>query len=331
MNRRRFIGLGAIGTVGMASGVFSGCATAKPEAKVLPNGKKQFTIKFAPRNLFQYAGGKNPLDVIKYIHSEGFIAVEGLVFVRHNKKFTDKDLQMQRDMGALVKELGLFIGPISSMNEKDFPTMTANQVPTKEKVIRDKTALRDVLKAQMDTTFGVLERTGGKTFIIGPGTVDKELSFDAQYANVVENMKFCAEYCAKSGYTLELEPLNTTSHPNLFCDRAELGAKIVNEVNHPNCRLLYDIFHEQMQVGNTDSLDNPNVWKAIESFHVADCPGRLEPGTGKMDYQKIFQKIWDKGFRGIVGLEHGVSKKTAENDRRMVEMYRAFDSSIAKA
>lgn len=324
-NRRDFIRLGAMGSLALAS---RGLVFAEPQTA--PGGARTFKMKFAPgrgNEVFRTIAGKDPLKRLQFFKDQGFIAVEGIVWISH-KPLSDKEKQMQQDIGDLAKKLGLEVGCMSSMNEKDFPTMSANQVPSKEKVIRDKSAIRDFLVWQMDNTFDILKRVGSKTFIIGPGTVDKELSWNKQYDNVVENMAFCADYCKKNGFVMEIEPLNTTSHPNMFCDRAELGARICEDVKSPNCKILYDLFHEQMQVGNLDSLDNPIVWKNIESFHIADAPGRKEPGSGNMDYMKIFKKIWDKGFRGILGLEHGQSAQSAAVDEKILATYRAFDAQV---
>ena len=206
-NRRDFIRLGAMGSLALAS---RGLAFAEPQTAA--GGARTFKMKFAPgrgNEVFRTIAGKDPLKRLQFFKDQGFIAVEGIVWISH-KPLSDKEKQMQQDIGDLAKKLGLEVGCMSSMNEKDFPTMSANQVPSKEKVIRDKSAIRDFLVWQMDNTFDILKRVGSKTFIIGPGTVDKELSWNKQYDNVVENMAFCADYCKKNGFVMEIEPLNTT-------------------------------------------------------------------------------------------------------------------------
>ena len=320
MKRRQFLSLTTSASLFALSmrgaNLFAGEATtAKP-----------FKMLFAPRvgmPTFQQMAGKDEIKRMEFFKGQGFRGVEGVVFIQHKKPFSDKQKQRQKLIGEKAKELGLAMGPQSSMNEKDVPTMTANKTLDGKS---GKTAIRDMLKRQLETTFGVLENVGGKTFIIGPGALDKELEWDRQYANVVENMAFCADIVGKAGFVMEIEPLNTVSHPGVFCDRAELGARICRDVNMPSCRILYDIFHEQMQVKNLDSLDNPDVWKYIESFHVADAPDRNEPGTGIIDYPKVFKKIWDKGFRGIIGLEHMQSAKTIECEKQIIDRYRSYDA-----
>ena len=186
-----------------------------------------------------------------------------------------------------------------------------------------------MLEEQLENTFGVLSRVGSKILIIGPGALDKELDWRKQYDNVIDNMSFCADICKKRGFIMEIEALNTVKeHPGVFCVNNTLAARIARDVNSPACGILYDIYHEYMQTGNLSSLDDENVWNRIVSFHVADAPGRNEPGSGEIDYAKVFKKIWDKGYRGFIGLEHGQSIKTPEQDAEILKRYRAFDAQV---
>ena len=186
-----------------------------------------------------------------------------------------------------------------------------------------------MLEEQLETTFGALGRVGSKILIIGPGALDRKLDWRKQYDNVVENMSFCADICKKRGFVMEIEALNTVKdHPGVFCVNNTLAARIARDVDSPACGILYDIYHEYMQAGNLSSLDDPNVWKSIVSFHVADAPGRNEPGSGEIDYAGVFKKIWDKGYRSFIGLEHGQTVKTPEKDAEILKTYRAFDAQV---
>jgi len=330
ISRRNFVGIAAAGGAAFASGLLAACGSKCPiKDEYTAAGVKKFRMKFAPRGLFRASSHGNPFKRLKFLADNGFTAVEGLVFCNPKKPYKQEDMDKQTALGAYAKELGLAMGCISSMNEKDFPVMTANQVPVKDRVIRGKKEVRDCLKSQLEITLGVMERLGSKTFIIGPGIADKELPAEKQYENVVENMSFCADFCKRNGVVMEIEPLNTKSHPNMYCDRAVLGARIVRDVNNPHCRLLYDIFHEYMQTGSTETLDDPDVWDCIESFHMADAPSRNEPGTGVIDYKKVLGKIWAKGYRGFIGLEHGQTDKTVAGDMKLLEIYRELDSAAS--
>lgn len=329
IKRRNFIKLAGLGTaMGLSSygkNLFAKSIIASSKNQ---NTALAFKTKFTPRvgmPIFRASTGKDPFERMKYFKSKGFAAVEGVVFISHKKPYSSEKIAQQKALGELAKNLGLEMGCQSSMNEKDVPTMTANQTLEGKRGRRE---IQDMLRRQLDTTFGVLERLNCKTFIIGPGAADKDLEWQKQYDNVVENMKFCAQICKDAGFIMEIEPLNTVSHPGVFCDRVSLGARMCDDVNMPSCRLLYDIFHEQMQMKNLDTLDSPEVWKHIESFHIADVPDRKEPGTGVLNFQQILKKIYDKGFRGFIGMEHLQSKESVERDEAILEIYRKLDASI---
>ncbi len=318
--RRKFL-------TNLSSGLFLIAGAALFAAPEKPLLNQKFKMKFAPRGLFRASTKGDKFAYIKWLAEHGFTAVEGVVFCNPKKAYSKEEEALQVRIGQAVREAGLLMSNISSMNEKFFPTMTANQVPDKDKVLRSKKAIRQALHSQLEITLGTLNRIGSTRFIIGPGTFDKELSPKKQYENVVENMIFCADYCKRHNVVMQIEPLNTMDHPGMYCDRAALGASIARDVNNPHCRLLFDLYHEQTQVGNLKSLDDPEVWKYIESFHIADSPGRMEPGTGHMPYKEILKKIWDKGFRGFLGLEHAQSDKSAEGDLKLLKTYRELDSA----
>ncbi len=289
------------------------------------NIASKFKLKFAPRltmDLFRASAGKSLLGRTQWFYHNGFTAVEGAVFFNH-KAQSEAQKEEQAALCELVKKLGMQMGNISSMNEKDHPIMTANFAPNKK--IRDKNAVQDFLAKQMDDTFEVIRRLGSKTFIIGAGIEAQDLSPEKQYENTVTNMRFCAEYCKNNGMTMQIEPLNTKTHKNIYITNAKLGARICDDVNLPSCRLLYDIYHEHIQMGNNDALDDDKVFKQILSFHIADAPGRNEPTSGNIDFPKILKKIRSKGFDGILGLEHGQTDKSPEGDQKLLEIYKKLD------
>ena len=319
MDRRIFIKTGVFG-----AGAFFGLSPLSVQgifADELPRRLyKPFKMKFSPRlgmAPFSSMGGSEPLKKIRFLYEQGFTAFEGAA------EYKKTPVELQKAIGALSKELKMDVGSISALNEKSCASMTANFVPGR-KDYADATALNDYLAEQLELVFACLRNINAKTFIIGPGLEDKNLSWQKQYENSVGHLKFCAKICERAGMTMHIEPLNLKSHPGQFCNNAALGAKLVRDVGSPNCRMLFDIFHEQMQAGNLDSLDA--VWNEIGAFHVADAPQRLEPGTGIIDYRKVFKKIWDKGYRGFIGLEHGVSKRDAATDAKMLAVYRSFDA-----
>ena len=66
-------------------------------------------------------------------------------------------------------------------------------------------------------------------------------------------------------------------------------------------------------------------WEEIAYFQIGDNPGRKEPTTGEINYNNVFKHIHDKGFRGIMGMEHGNSRKGTEGEMAVIEAYRKSD------
>jgi hydroxypyruvate isomerase len=149
-----------------------------------------------------------------------------------------------------------------------------------------------------------------------------ELNDEEKYASVLQGMKMLAPFAEEAGVTLVLEPLNVhVDHPGYFCAHSQMGSDLVREVNSPNIRLLFDIYHMQVMEGNiihslTNNLD------VIGHVHVADVPGRHEPGTGELNYPNILGALQEAGYDGYVGFEFeptGPSEKIAAEALKLLK------------
>jgi hydroxypyruvate isomerase len=106
---------------------------------------------------------------------------------------------------------------------------------------------------------------------------------------------------------------------------AEQGYAVCKAVNSPSCKILFDLYHEQITAGNLiPSLDA--AWDEVAYLQSGDNPGRKEPGTGEVNYRNVFQHLAKKGYRGVIGMEHGNSKPGAEGEQAVIDAYRAADS-----
>jgi hydroxypyruvate isomerase len=137
-------------------------------------------------------------------------------------------------------------------------------------------------------------------------TVGNELenaSRTDQHKNIVTALKSGAPLCEDAGITLVLEPLNVlVNHKGYYLATSAEGFQILDEVGSPNVQLLFDIYHQQITEGNLIQNITRNISK-IGHFHVADVPGRHEPGTGEIDYRNVFRAIMKAGYTGFLGLE----------------------------
>jgi len=130
-----------------------------------------------------------------------------------------------------------------------------------------------------------------------------ELSAEAKYQSVLDGLKMIAPLAEEAGVTLVVEPLNIyVDHPGYFLHGSALGFDLIRAVDSPRVKLLYDIYHMQVMEGNiiytlTSNLD------VIDHVHVADVPGRHEPGTGELNYANIFRALREVGYDKYVGFE----------------------------
>jgi hydroxypyruvate isomerase len=125
-----------------------------------------------------------------------------------------------------------------------------------------------------------------------------------QQTAVVSVLRAAAPAAAAADVTLVDEPLNVrVDHPGYFLTTIDRGVAIVDAVDHPNVRLLYDLYHQQVTEGDLVSRIR-TFGEYVGMYHLADVPGRGEPGTGEVDWETVFGAIADTGYEGTVGLEY---------------------------
>lgn len=171
---------------------------------------------------------------------------------------------------------------------------------------------RKTFVSDIQASLASAKRLGVKTLIVTTGMEDKKLSRAEQHTNYVAALKAAAGFAEQAQVTLVLEPLNTkVDHPGYYLQTAKEGFEILDEVGSPSVKMLFDIYHHQIMEGNVIADITKNISK-IAHFHVADVPGRHEPGTGEMNYANVFRAIAGSGYQGFVGLEFKPSRNTEE-------------------
>ena len=147
------------------------------------------------------------------------------------------------------------------------------------------------------------KRLGVPSLIVTTGQEIPDLPREAQHAAVVAGLKGLAPFAEDQGVTLVLEPLNIlVNHKGYYLSTSDEGFEILDEVGSPRVKLLFDIYHQQITEGNLTDRITANVSK-IGHFHVADVPGRHEPGTGEINYANLFARMAELPYEGFVGLE----------------------------
>ena len=304
MKRREFL------MSGLAVGV---AATAAPGAQdePAPGGARPFKLKYAPHfGMFRHHAGDDPIDELQFMADEGFTALED-----NGMRRRPKDLQerIARAMERLGLEMGVFVA------DADFGQVTFASA---------KKAIRDHLLDEIRDSIETAKRVGARWCTVVPGRYDAQLEWDYQTANVIENLKRCAELCEPASLVMVLEPLNPyRDHPGLFLTKISQAFMICQAVGSPSCKILNDLYHQQITEGNLiPNIDH--AWSEIAYFQVGDNPGRNEPTTGEINYRNIFRHLHRKGFAdmGIVGMEHGNSRPGRAGERAVIDAYRACDS-----
>ena len=130
-----------------------------------------------------------------------------------------------------------------------------------------------------------------------------ELSEEEKYQSVLDGLKEIGLLAEKANVTLMLEPLNNlVDHAGYWLKNSGVGFELIRKVNSPNIRLLFDIYHQQITEGNLIERLTRNL-DAIGHVHIADVPGRHQPGTGEINYSVVLNKLREAGYKQYVGLE----------------------------
>ena len=168
----------------------------------------------------------------------------------------------------------------------------------------------------------VAKRVNAKWMTVVPGFYERRMPIGIQTANVIEALKRGAEIFELHGLTMVLEPLSDT--PELFLRNADQTYMICKAVGSPSCKILYDIYHMQRNEGNLIATMQ-NTWDEIAYIQIGDNPGRKEPGTGEIHYGNVFKFIHEKGFDGILGMEHGNAMPGKDGELALIDAYRKVD------
>lgn len=177
------------------------------------------------------------------------------------------------------------------------PSVEGPEYPLIDPASRDE-AVEDIERA-IDVAASV-----DSTFLnVIPGRRTETLDPAVQHAAIVDALRQVADRAERSSVTVLVEPVNTAvDHPGMFLTSSYEGYKIIDAVDSPNVKLLYDVYHQQITQGNLVANVREHV-DQIGHVHVGDVPGRHEPGTGEINYPNVFSGLADAGYDGYVGCE----------------------------
>lgn len=307
MQRRKFMqqGLLAGGALLTASE-----AIGKQKREELLDDNTPFHLPYAFHDgMFKNHGGADFVDQIKFAHSVGFRAIE-------DNGMMSRTPEQQKRIGDTLSQLGMRMGVF--VNEFD-------KWPLSTSLTGNKKEWRDKFVQFSKDAVEVAKRCNAKWITVVPGNYERTLSEAYQTANVIDAMRRGAEILEPHGLVMVMEPLSDT--PDLFLRHSDQTYTICKAVNSPSCKILFDMYHMQRNEGNMiPNMDR--AWEEIGYFQIGDNPGRKEPGTGEVNYKNIFKHIYDKGYKGLLGMEHGNAKPGKEGELALIKAYRDADNFL---
>jgi hydroxypyruvate isomerase len=136
-----------------------------------------------------------------------------------------------------------------------------------------------------------------------------------QYQTSIENLKRAAEVASKNNIGIVIEPIDPLENPTIYLTTVTTGFKMVREIGSENVRVLYDFYHEQRAFGNLLEKLDGNV-DLVGLVHIADVPGRHEPGTGEVDYTNIYRKLAELRYDRFIAMEYYPTTDPEESLRK---------------
>lgn len=298
MHRRDFFAASAAGVAAVLS--------RRSAAPSQVPASKPFQLHYAPHFGMFANHAPDLLDQLQFAKDQGFSAFE-------DNGMAGRSKEEQQRIADKMQALDLMMGVFVATADFEQPLFTSGRKDFADKVLAD-----------MQKAVEVARRVRAKWCTVVIGTDDPRQKPGFQTANVVDLLKRCADIAATAELTMVLEPLNFRDHPRLFLTTIEQGYEICRAVGSPWCKLLDDLYHQQVSEGNLiPNMDR--AWDEIAYFQVGDNPGRCEPGSGEVNYRNVFKHIHDKGFTGILGMEHGKTMKGKEGELRLLDAYRQAD------
>ena len=292
------------------SATAAGAAAAGPASTIAPTQERRepFRLSYAPHfGMFQ-SHAKELVDQIEFMADQGFTAFE-------DNAMRQRDVATQEAIARALQRRGMQMG-IFVCNDRGIghPILTSGDA-----------AARDAFLQNVRHSVEVAKRLDTKVCTLTTGDVSPRLPLGYQTVNVAETLKRACDILAPHGIVMVAEPLNFQDHPGYFLTHIHQAYALVKMVGSPSLKILFDMYHQQISEGNI--LANvERAWDEIGYFQIGDVPGRREPTTGEMHYRNIFRHLHGKGWRGILGMEHGNARPGKDGELALIAAYRECDS-----
>jgi hydroxypyruvate isomerase len=301
MKRRGFIKkIGLSGAVLGVSGATSISSFAGNHAK------PTFNMDFAPHfGMFKNSAPGGIFDELRFMADQGFRSLE-------DNGLLKRSVEDQTKIGNMLSELGMRMGVFVVDGGDNWKTSLTT----------GKQEFIDTFLATCRQSVEAAKRVNAKWMTVVPGFFDRSLPIGIQTGHVIEALRRGAEIFEPHGLIMVLEPLSDT--PELFLRHADQSHMICKAVASPSCKILYDIYHMQRNEGNLIATMD-KTWDEIAYIQIGDNPGRKEPGSGEINFENVFKFIHEKGFKGVMGMEHGNAGSGIDGENALIAAYRKVD------
>jgi len=301
MQRKQFIRNSLLAGAAVLPGA---SALATPREKAAAG--QPFNLNYGVHDgMFRNSAGNDFIDQIKFAYDQGFRSIEDNGMAR-------RPPEQQQKIGDVLAKLGMSMGVfVLDKGGNGANTLAAGKPEFIEIFLK---GCREAVE--------VSKRCGGILTTVVPGDFERHLPMGIQTGNVIDALRRGVEILEPHKIIMVLEPLSDT--PDLFLRDSDQAYAICRAINSPSCKILFDMYHIQRNQGNIIRLID-HAYSEIGYFQIGNNPGRNEPGTGEMDYRGIFKHIYEKGYKGVLGMEHGNAHPGKEGETALIQAYRDAD------
>ena len=254
-------------------------------------------------------GNDDPVAHVRFAAEQGFA---GVLYAAARGRRPEEQERVGREMADRGMEAGCV------------PYTTFDQLRNTAWAT-DSDEARGWIAAEIGEAIAAAKRVGAKRLAV-LGGADPQRPLALQHAVFVEHLRRAGDVVAREGMMLCLEPLSRKSMPNMLLHHIGDGYAVVKGANHPAVRLIFDTSHVQIMDG--DLLYHlEQTWDAVEIIQMVDNPGRLEPGSGEINFENVLALLKRRGYRGLVELEYGWQSPGRESEQRGLETLRRLDAA----
>ncbi|MEM6909955.1 MAG: TIM barrel protein [Verrucomicrobiota bacterium] len=286
VNRRAFLGKLALTTASLA------CArplSASDRGGSPLNVRHEFRLNYAPcPGLFEPVVGPDLVDQIRYASDRGFRFWEDLAL-------DTRPLELQKRIGRALATFEMQAGLVAAERTFDQVTFAGPDPEARQQVL-----------ARVEKAIATAKRIRSRHLAIVPGRAHPTLPLEKQKALTLELLRKCLALVEPEGLLLLLEPVDSQSQPGLFLSQVSQALELCQDLDHPSCQILFDVYHQQLAGGGLiRTLDQ--AWDHLGYLQLASVPDRLEPGLGEVHLQNVLAHLYQRGGDFILGMEHGRS------------------------